>query len=45
MKIKLNQSLIAALRKNGLAVVQNYTWSKVSELWFAVYMDALQDDR
>lgn len=35
----------ALLRKNGLAVVQNYAWCKVREQWFSVYMDALQGSK
>jgi glycosyltransferase involved in cell wall biosynthesis len=45
MQVLSDPDLAALLRKNGLAVVQNYAWSKVREKWFAVYIDALQDDR
>jgi len=35
--------LATVLRKNGLAIVQDYTWPTVREQWFSVYRDALQD--
>lgn len=43
MQVLSNPDLAALLRKNGLAVVQNYAWSKVREQWFSVYMGVLQD--
>lgn len=42
LRILGDPELAALLRKNGLAVVQNYAWRKVREQWFSVYMDALQ---
>lgn len=45
LQVLSNPDLAALLRKNGLAVVQNYAWSKVREKWLTVYMDALQNSQ
>jgi glycosyltransferase involved in cell wall biosynthesis len=42
IQVLSNPDLAVLLRKNGLAVVQNYAWSKVREQWFSVYMGVLQ---
>ncbi|MBK8750316.1 MAG: glycosyltransferase family 4 protein [Candidatus Competibacteraceae bacterium] len=34
--------LAASLRVNGLALAQNYAWSKVREQWFSAYAGVLQ---
>lgn len=43
MRVLSNPGLAATLRKNGLAIVRNYAWSKVREQWFSIYMDALKN--